>query len=282
MRKLTAVLTGLLVLALPGAAQADHTEQDRFDIIVDTPGDDRVVVNAPYLRHLSHDVPTAGWVDGERAAYRCAYTFVIRDTAFAEDPEGQELLGRVTFTRIEGAEYARVLDRYMREGWRHHDGTLDPNRGEVRQEFAEECPRDSTTYTSLEGDPGPRPIIEMQDETGQILDVRSYVNAITDVGHDFRIVSQTPERITVVGYQDAFPVVAVYYEPMNGGRVVCTQGCIEEPSPEPSPSPSPDPTPSPDPSPSPEPLTADFDGDGDVDFDDLRAFIDALIQQFTG
>jgi hypothetical protein len=56
------------------------------------------------------------------------------------------------------------------------------------------------------------------------------------------------------------------------------------PSPEPNPSPEPSlsPEPSASPEPSPEPLTADFDGDGDVDLDDLRAFIDALIDQFTG
>jgi hypothetical protein len=276
----TAVAPLALVL-FSGGALADHISHDEF--VIGVHADQENALHAPYDRHLTQYHPTVGWVDGDREAYNCAYMFLIRDS---ENPSS-EVLGRVTFKTIdEAAAYTVVNDRFMEEGVRRYDGTYDPGSGQFNY-----CRRlDTEAYEPLEGDPGV-PRIEFSDAaSGQTLEVRDYTRASTQQGQQgtwccgevaetgpaFKIVSATPDQVTVVGYKDRLPFIAVYYDRMSP-NIRLTSNFDESKL-----SPSLSSSPSPDTGPDPEPLTADFDGDGDVDYADLWAFIEAWIEEFAG
>ena len=303
---------GMIALSLMfmglGLATADHTNEDFFDFIItaninDDPApklqDPRAVGTFRYERHLATptlDAP-AGWVDGDRKGYSCGYAFLAY-RGF--------VVGRVTYSRIDPPDttpYTVVLDKFMVEGERNYDGTLNtydvPAGGGERQPApGRSCPFPlDKSYDALIGDPGPRPIVTFQHGPHTI-EIRDFTDPAELVGvgpgHVFKIVAESNSRIEVIGYQDGTPVVAIYYDLMTTAVIPGTEHSVtlfsgisdeQEPDPSPSPEPSPDGEPSPGPSsaPSPEPSTeppprpgvqGDLNGDGRVNFEDLIILVD--------
>jgi hypothetical protein len=271
------ILAVLALLLTSGASPAlanhgvDVDNADIFDFFIIA--NDRKVGAFPYDTTLTNFDPDAGWLEGDRVAYRCAYTFLQNDG---------EIVARVTFTRPDqAAAYTVLNDRYMHEGERHYDGF----RAGVQQVPDDQCPRPTEPYEALGGNP-PIPRIEFSTPGGQTLEVRDYRRVATraegtwccgevaDPGHDFAITSATPKRVTVTMYQDRLPVMVVYYDRLSPNVRLTSNFVAPSPSLSPGPSPT---TPPPQPS-SPE-LTADIDGDGDVDFTDLAAFVEAWFEE---
>jgi hypothetical protein len=144
-----------------------------------------------------------GWTAGDRVAYRCAYMFLR---------SGSQLVARVTFTRI---EYAKINDKYMDEGARYYDGT--PYTGSAHQ--LNDCPGATEPYVEVSGPIGPTPVVTFADaSSGTILEVRDYSEVTQKVGGvpwQFQIVSATPDRVVVIGYQSGEPALAVYYDRLS-------------------------------------------------------------------
>lgn len=186
--------------------------QPSFDIIVaiGDPGTN-VVGSFNYLR----DLPSgARWLDGDRLAYRCGWTFL--------QWQG-ELVARVTFRRtsdyIAGLPITRVEDRFMAEGQRAFDGT--PGTGQQTAPPAA-CAGlyPEIDYPPLAGDAGPRPIIAFHDLTsGELLETRSYADQ-DEPGSEFVIVETTPALTIVAFYESGQPVAAAYYEVLRPDLIV--------------------------------------------------------------
>jgi hypothetical protein len=262
--KRIALALGLGLILAPGA-QATHTPE--FEIFVKTRDNpetpqaepSRNVLNAPYAKTLPSG---AGWLDGDREAYDCAYTFL-------RDAQGN-LVGRVLFKTIGRAgAYTVVNDQFMHEGSMETDIRWWPD-GRPANEQGTIC-RDLPSEPYEELDPADNrklPLIRFRAADGSVLETRDYATRPQlDPGNTQRVVSVTPERVTAVAYQDGIPIVSVYYEPMGNGQVTCDRGCSDESSPSTSPSAP------------PSPFTADFDSDGDVDVDDLAEFVAAWIRE---
>lgn len=308
---------GMIALSLMfmglGLATADHTNEDFFDFLIsaninDDPApklqDPRAVGTFSYDRHLTTptlDAP-AGWVDGDRKGYSCGYAFLAY-RGF--------IVGRVTYSRIDPPDatpYTVVLDKFMVEGERNYDGTLNtynvPAGGGERQPApGRSCPFPlENGYGPLVGDPGPKPTVTFQHGPHTI-EIRDFADpADSDnvgPGHEFKIVSESDTRIEVIAYQDGTPVLAIYYDLMTTAIIPGTEHPVNlfsgegdpEPTPSPEPSsseePSPEPSSSPSPEPSPEPsrepppttgIPGDVNGDGRVNFDDLII----LVENWTG
>lgn len=195
MRRLALLVVALLALtATPALAQ---TAADQFDIMLINTETRTAMWVAGYDRTLS---PGVGWDDGDRAGYRCAYMFLMRN--------GQPV-GRATFIRIDGAAaYTMVNDERMVEGHRYFDGTL---AGPDAPMELKECPFTEQPYEPYFG-PDQRPVITYNQKRGAVLETRNYLNTVAGPGVTFRQVASTQQGVTVIGYQDGQPAVAVYYE----------------------------------------------------------------------
>ncbi len=166
---------------------------------------------APYWgsNGLPYAQPTT-WLDGDRSGYRCAYGFL--------EHEG-ELVGRFTFIRVEGAGYARVIDRYMAEGQRYYDGS--PSLPGDSRELGD-CPFPDEPYEEWDG-PDERPRVGFFNSDGEVLDIRDYRNTVTDTVK-FRLFSVTDSRVTVVAYEADLPIVVVYYDALGSGQIAVDFG----------------------------------------------------------
>jgi len=165
-----------------------------------------------YIRNLPSG---AEWLDGDRIAYRCAFTFLRYQG---------ELVARVTFVRVdEAASYAVIFDDRMHEGQIAFDGS--PGSGAQTGDPGS-CPA-SAGYAPLNS-PRSVPLITFEDGAAR-LETRDYANvyAVAGPNHEFRIAShgQTNadcggrvgalECVTVIAYQDGIPAVAVYYDRLS-------------------------------------------------------------------
>lgn len=203
MKRLLSLIALVLMLSLPVSAL---TAEDSFDILLINTETRTAMWVAPYDRTLS---PGVGWTDGDRAGYRCAYMFLLRN--------GRPV-GRATFIRIDGAAaYTMVNDDRMQEGARYFDGTLAP--ADAPKEL-KQCPQATEAYEPYHG-PDQRPVITFEAKLGgAVLETRDYRNTIAGPGVTFRQVLDTPSRATVVGYQDGLPAVVVYYDRLVSAVVV--------------------------------------------------------------
>jgi hypothetical protein len=199
MRKVAMVTAIVWALALPPMpAFAGHAW---FRIMANANG---TKAQFSYLLSLPGEGgAAAGWTAGDRVGYGCAYAFL---------QSGGRLVARVTFTHI---EYVKINDKYMEEGVRYYDGTL--YTGTHHQ--LNDCPRATKPYVDVSGPIGPTPVVTFADaSSGAILEVRDY-SAVTQndggVPWQFQIVSATPDRVTVVGYQSGEPVLAIYYDRLS-------------------------------------------------------------------
>jgi hypothetical protein len=202
------IAVGLMSASGLSPARANHgVDVDRADVfsfIITANG--RRVGMFPYDMTLTEFDPDAGWIEGDRVGYRCAYTFLVDDG---------EIVARVTFTRPHKArKYVVLNDEFMHEGERHYDGTW----AGVRQVPSEECPRPTDPYTRLRGQPGPRPVIQFVDpDSSHVVEVRDYKRLKKKRHNRFRIQSATPDRVTVIAYRDRWPVMVIYYERLSEG-----------------------------------------------------------------
>jgi hypothetical protein len=179
----------------------DVNVKDTFYFIVTADG--KVVGRFPYDMSLTQFDPDAGWVEGDRVAYRCAYTFLVEDGA---------IVARVTFTRPpQASEYVRLNDKFMHEGERYYDGSW----AGVPQIPEEECPTPGERYRKLKGRVGPRPLIIFSAADGHTLEIRDYSKIKRNRRTEFKIRSATPDRVTVVAYRDRRPVMVVYYDRLS-------------------------------------------------------------------
>jgi hypothetical protein len=153
--------------------------------------------HAYYFRSLPF-FPNSGWTDGDRVGYSCAYMFLMVDA---------EVVGRVTFSRVEGAGYATINDTFMHEGFRYYDGTYD---GPGFPQELDDCPPPSEAYEpSNESDQRPTLAFAVN---GQLVETRDYKTIVLEPGVSFRQTSKTATRITVVAYEKGLPVIVVYYD----------------------------------------------------------------------
>jgi len=206
-RKLTLVGIGLIVGAAIGAAfltRSLPTPSGEHYTVMLRGGDDpatRFWWDADYFRSLPYTAAT-GWTDGDRAAYKCLYGFLLwRD----------RIAGRVTFTRVPGATYALINDEKMAEGARMYDGSLPPP-GSSRE--LGECPAPDQTYEPYFG-PDERPVVTFETNRGRLLEVRDYRPTVAGPAIKFRLIDSTAQRVTVVAYFNDQPVIVVYYDSMS-------------------------------------------------------------------
>lgn len=158
---------------------------------------------AVYVR----DLPSgAHWLDGDRHAYKCAYMFL--------EYQGQ-IVGRVTFTQVPGADYAWVNDKNMEEGVRYYDGSLAPAGAPIE---LGQCPPPTEAYVPSTA-PDMRPTLAFS-ANGTHLETRNYKTIVAGPGITFRQTSKTANRITVVAYKDGLPVVVVYYDILSGNAAI--------------------------------------------------------------
>ena len=192
-----AAMVGVLVapIAAPVHALASHPQ---FSIMASAEG-----TKVKFLYLFDLPAPEAGWVAGHRVGYGCAYMFLR---------VGEELIGRVTFTRI---EYTKINDKYMDEAARYYDGSV--YTGSDHQ--LNDCPPPTEPYVEAEGRIGPLPLMTFSDaSTGETLEIRDYrkvEQSGSGPGWKFQIVSARPQRVTVLAYQDREPILAIYYDRLS-------------------------------------------------------------------
>lgn len=199
---------------------------DKFTILLrglDNPNTPQVESNrfwwdADYYRNLNSG---AGWLDGDRLAYNCAYMFL-------EDESG-DVVGRVTFVRI---QYALVNDRFMVEGQRLFDGTFVGTGGQLyHPSFCADILADEYTFANV---PDERPIVRYVGN--EVLEVRNYRNTVVGEGLTFDQVAVVTEpftitdpdgdvstvysRVTVLARENGNAVVAVYYDSLDPSVVI--------------------------------------------------------------
>jgi hypothetical protein len=224
----------------PGVASADHDGSGFFNIILlsnihDDPADKlqdpRLVAEFNYVRELQTpglDAP-AGWTDGDRKAYSCAYGFLVY--------RGW-IVGRVTYSYIDppgDGNQPRIVDRSMHEGIRHWaTGALDGNPEPEQMEPATSCPGPAGTsdqFPTLAGMPNEAPPSVTFQHGPHVIEVRDFVGGEgfglggpdvqrLDAGSTFRLGLVTEARAEIIAYQAGVPVLQILYELMAPGWVV--------------------------------------------------------------
>jgi hypothetical protein len=265
---------GFISVAGPtGVSERD----DKMTISVYQQADpDRFYGRFNYLEELETpglDAP-AGWIAGDRVAYRCAWEFLTyRDW----------IVGRVTYTSIGGpnADGARINDEDAVEGHRHYDGAPDWADEPNQDQFDSECENPpsgggnstagpATTYPDLPAthEFNAKPVVFYHGPHD--IEIRNFsdledTTVPTDPTLRLDTVAETEDRITLVGYQQlasgSFRArVEIHFDITNPGETVPnTEHPVElrttlEPPHEHEPEPSPEPSPTEEPSPSPEPF----------------------------
>lgn len=197
--------------------------------------------NAPY----HYDLPYAlgfGWVEGDRIAYACGYTFLYEDVNGNGQFDVGEERFRAGFFRIPGASYSQVNDRFMDEGEYFYDATATPG-GFTQAHSGGLCKGqvENEVYEPYFG-PDQNPRIVMWSDSGEAVEIRDYRNVerLTPTYTKFRLLPSidTPfttticcfnddpertatqtvyERETVVFYRLDLPPMVVWYDSLREG-----------------------------------------------------------------
>lgn len=177
-----------------------------FTILLDGLDPVRQWWDAVYQRSLPSG---AGWRDGDRVGYACAWMFL--------EYEG-EWVGRTTFVKVPGATYAKVNDRGMVEGQITFDGRKVDVKQTAKVGFCKTLvSQDYVAYTG----PDERPVIQFWTPGNpEPLETRDYRNTVVGNGIKFRLFSATSQRVTVVAYENNLPVIVVYYDALGEGATV--------------------------------------------------------------
>jgi len=230
MKRTILILAALaLVGVLTVPAQATHTPT--FNIVVNNLDTSVKAGEFDYTRAL----PSGGtWLDGDRIAYRCAYTFLRWEGA---------LVGRITFVRAVG--YAQINDGQMHEGLRRLDGTLNP--AGTGQSPSSECPVSDVEYEP-DATVGPLPFLQFTDGA-TVIETRNYANVReVGAGTEFQILSHSTgsdcnrvgsdglvkatafECFTIVIYQNSLPLAVAYYDRISS-NIDLTSNFVDPPPP---------------------------------------------------
>lgn len=175
----------------------------------------------------------AWWVPGDRQAYAVAYGFLYDKHpapfghSVSRQPGEGVFIARFTISRIAGAGYAKVNDRYMNEAERYWDGRrFTGSTNEIQDEDASVVSASDFEYEPFEG-PGDTNIrVGLFRGDGAIGDIRDF-NGLTVYSSDikFRVVPEITvapdgnQRVAVVMYERDLPGIVFYYDTMNSGRI---------------------------------------------------------------
>lgn len=195
MRRLALLTAALLLTAATTGS---------FTILLDGLEPKRQWWDAPYARSLPSG---AGWRDGDRVGYGCAWMFLEYQGEWA---------GRTTFVKVPGASYAFVNDRAMVEGQITFAGRKVNVQQTAKVAFCKTLV--SLDYAPYYG-PDERPVIQFVAADGTVLETRDYRNTEAGAGIKFRLVEATSQRVTVVAYENNLPVIVVYYSAFGGSSV---------------------------------------------------------------
>lgn len=216
-----------IVLALPLSVLAlEPHDEEVFSIVAIANG---VRYSAPYDRQLTQYDSDLGWISGDRVGYTCAWTFL--------EYNGDKV-AQVGFVRLPQADYVVVNDKHMLEsnegltnvyGW---GGGLRQQQSLARKSTPKSavCPPVLEPYEAASGPIGPLPRIEFSDaKDGHTLEVRNYANSILNQAGrgprwEFQIVQASAQRVTVIGYQNGVPELAVYYETLSSAVTMTSNG----------------------------------------------------------
>jgi hypothetical protein len=210
------LLASLQISAPTTALEPPRGDRFRFTAATDEDGDGKAETRALdliYHRDLQGVTPTldaeAGWVDGDRRAYRCGFAF-LRYRGF--------IVGRVTVSKFQDpvdkkSGYVKINDKYMREPARNVDGTPNTTGRQTR-----DCTVATEAYEPFSGT-GELPVITYQHGPHAI-DVRDFADAADVlVGNPsvvFDLVSATDTRVVVLAYEEnqgkLLPMASIYYE----------------------------------------------------------------------
>lgn len=204
MKRIFLVVTLLSVLISAPALASSHVYTFFFKNL----DNGQILWEADYLRSLPNNV---SWADGNRAGYKCEYGILLH--------LGKPI-GRVTMTRIDGAEYIQVNDRYMPENQatnRHwNDGTLHSRRRPVLQS---ECPAPDADYSDAFNGPSQLPTVTFVRQSGSLLlETRNYKTLAANPHVTFQQINESLDRITIIAYWDGNPVLAIYYDILPAAR----------------------------------------------------------------
>lgn len=225
MRKLFIVLAGLTVIVLfAPSVGAKLPENQGFSIAVQLDdGGGRESSTADYLYNL----PSGGhWLPGDRSGYDCAYTFL---------EWRNEIVARVAFHRVTSAEsYTEINDRYMQEGVRYYDGTLNTDSrvndtgtaGLANTSTRDACVNNEIAYTGLSVMPS-LPVMQFFDtRDGTLIETRNYANVQVEGELSFAIIEQSAARTAVGVFYDGEAVGVVYYTPLSPSILMTTNGAL--------------------------------------------------------
>ncbi|QBR93330.1 hypothetical protein [Nocardioides euryhalodurans] len=162
----------------------------------------------------------AGWVDGDRRAYRCGFAF-LRYRGF--------IVGRVTVSKFQDPEdkksgYLKLNDKFMIEESRDADGTVNLTDRQTR-----DCTVAAEDYEPFSGK-AESPVVTFQHGPHAI-DVRDFGDPddviVSNRSVAFDLVSATATRVVVLAYEDVegetLPMASIYYDlvpdRLQGARV---------------------------------------------------------------
>ena len=210
------LLASLLISAPTTAVEAPRGDRFRFTGATDENNDAKAETRAfdlIYARNLQGVTPTldaeAGWVDGDRRAYRCGFAF-LQYRGF--------IVGRVTVSKFQDpvdkkSGYVKINDKYMREPTRNFDGTANTTGRQTR-----DCTVAREAYEPFSGTPE-LPVITFQHGPHAI-DVRDFGDdadvLVSNPSVVFDLVSATPTQVIVLAYEDndgeLLPMASIYYD----------------------------------------------------------------------
>ncbi|MGH3507674.1 MAG: hypothetical protein ACRDO2_10770 [Nocardioidaceae bacterium] len=210
------LLASLLISAPTTAVEEPRGDRFRFTGATDEDNNGKAETRAfdlIYHRDLQGVTPTldaeAGWVDGDRRAYRCGFAF-LQYRGF--------IVGRVTVSKFQDpvdkkSGYVKINDRFMREPARNFDGTPNTTGRQTR-----DCTVATEAYEPFSGT-GEFPVLTYQHGPHAI-DVRDFADEadvlVSNPSMVFDLVSATATKVVVIAYEKnnrkLLPMASIYYE----------------------------------------------------------------------
>jgi hypothetical protein len=192
-----------LFFAMPASGAIAQSEE-RFDYIIKSAeADGGHVGTAEYDRVLESG---AVWLDGDRVGYRVVYSFLDCN------PANPTLNLRAAAHGYNTTVKTQILDRFMDEGSRHWDGTIEPD-GDIPARQSD-APRPASHGS---GFPTSVPVITVSNAAGDVCEVRDYGKVVDPSPNlTWAVVQDTPTEVIIGWYLDGLPAVEFYYTIIGG------------------------------------------------------------------
>jgi hypothetical protein len=194
-----AVVVEFLIISLVTIGVAEAQDDEHWDFIVKTKT--ALVGIAVYDRVLDSG---GVWLDGDRVGYAKAYGFLDCNTT---NPLLNMRVAAFAYTSVVKAQ---IIDKFMAEGTRRWDGTIEPD-GEIPARDSD-APRLTDHGT---GWPTSFPVITIADGD-DVCEIRDYNNVVTGAGVTFALVEDTPTQVIVGWYVDGQVAAEFYYTILGG------------------------------------------------------------------